>query len=550
MSQSYSIVREDQFIEATRDSGYKGTDSALSELIDNSLQAKATSVSIRLSSEEQEQNGRGRPKQPRVVDLVIADNGRGMDKTTLRRSLRFGDGSRFGDRAGLGRFGMGLPNASVSQCTRVEVYSWQRNAMPLFTYIDVKEIAASQLSEVPEPWHEDIPADLKDLATSASGTIIIWRNCDRIDHDGRVDTLIRTLRHSLGRMFRYFLITDFHLTINDIEIAPFDPSYLMPESRIDDEPLATQHGDRIAIEIPIPGMVDQTSTVEVSFTLLPEHWQTTFNKDSKARSSRYIDSTAGFSMVRHGREVDLIRSPFHAKHWTDSWYRVEVRFEPELDEVFGVTHTKQHARIVNGTPIFERLKNVILPNVNTMKAMIVARGKKSHKARADRAEIAANNVLPRLKPLEDLAQKPEAVSAQEISDYVESQRAKGLPDEMIADLEQRLTDFQLLVEMESLPGAPFYRSKIVGSSIIVLLNTDHLFYDRIFKRLENESPVAKTGVELLLMTLARAEVLASPECRDWYEDQRQEWSQHMKVFLGQLDEVDPTEDTSDNRIDA
>src|SRR5687767_4764972 len=66
MKFDYSIVRQDRFIEATRDSGYKGTDSALSELIDNSIQARATSVAVEFISVDEEMDGPGRPKMPRV----------------------------------------------------------------------------------------------------------------------------------------------------------------------------------------------------------------------------------------------------------------------------------------------------------------------------------------------------------------------------------------------------------------------------------------------------------------------------------------------------
>jgi hypothetical protein len=36
-----SIIAVDKFIQATRDSGYKGTASAISELVDNAIQARA-----------------------------------------------------------------------------------------------------------------------------------------------------------------------------------------------------------------------------------------------------------------------------------------------------------------------------------------------------------------------------------------------------------------------------------------------------------------------------------------------------------------------------
>ncbi len=233
---SFSIVRQDQFIQATRDSGYKGTDSALSEVIDNAIQAKATKVKIHMNGEEQEYSGRGPRPQPRVSEVAIADDGRGMDSGTLRKALRFGDGSRFNDRSNLGRFGMGLPNSSVSQCVRFEVYTWQRDGKTLFTYVDVGEVASGKMEEVPEPIEKPIPDEYQDLANSKSGTLVVWKGCDRLDHGGKLDTLDRSLRHSLGRMFRYFLIQDFELTLNGKPITPFDPLFLIAEARLKGEP--------------------------------------------------------------------------------------------------------------------------------------------------------------------------------------------------------------------------------------------------------------------------------------------------------------------------
>ena len=207
MKTDYSIVRQDRFIEATRDSGYKGTASALSELIDNSIQAGATAIEIKTIAVEQEANGPGRPAQPRVMEIAIADNGRGMDPETLRRALRFGDSSRFDDRSGLGRFGMGLPNASVSQCRRLEVYTWMRGAKPTWTYIDVEEIANGDMTEVPEPQETVIPAPYAALTQSPSGTLEVWKGCDRLDHGAKQETLVRALRPRLGSMFRSDLST-------------------------------------------------------------------------------------------------------------------------------------------------------------------------------------------------------------------------------------------------------------------------------------------------------------------------------------------------------
>ena len=107
----HSIVAVDKFIQATRDSGYKGTASAIAELIDNALQAEADQIEVFIQKTGED------PRYP--LEVCVCDNGSGMDPFTLRQAMRFGGSSRFNDRSGIGRYGMGLPNSSLSQARTV-----------------------------------------------------------------------------------------------------------------------------------------------------------------------------------------------------------------------------------------------------------------------------------------------------------------------------------------------------------------------------------------------------------------------------------------------
>jgi hypothetical protein len=60
------------------------------------------------------------------LNLSVLDNGCGMDPTTLRQALRFGGSSRFNDRSGLGRFGIGLPNSSLSTHSCIQFSTRQK----------------------------------------------------------------------------------------------------------------------------------------------------------------------------------------------------------------------------------------------------------------------------------------------------------------------------------------------------------------------------------------------------------------------------------------
>ncbi len=67
-----SIVAVDRFIKATRDSGYSSTSSALSELVDNSIEAGANRIQIIVET------------QSTGFIISVCDNGCGMDPFTLR----------------------------------------------------------------------------------------------------------------------------------------------------------------------------------------------------------------------------------------------------------------------------------------------------------------------------------------------------------------------------------------------------------------------------------------------------------------------------------
>ena len=95
-------------IKAMRDSGYKNTAYALAELIDNAAQANATMIEVLCVERRELVRERERS---RLHEIAVLDNGTGMDARTLRMALQFGNGTRLDDRSGIGRFGMGLPNA-------------------------------------------------------------------------------------------------------------------------------------------------------------------------------------------------------------------------------------------------------------------------------------------------------------------------------------------------------------------------------------------------------------------------------------------------------
>src|SRR5438034_400525 len=95
---------------ALRSIGYS-FEAAVADVIDNSVDARATNVLVRVIT-----------TRSGHLDLAIWDDGSGMDEKTLKEAMRFGaDVSQ--EIARLGKFGLGLKLASLSQAREVRVAS-------------------------------------------------------------------------------------------------------------------------------------------------------------------------------------------------------------------------------------------------------------------------------------------------------------------------------------------------------------------------------------------------------------------------------------------
>ena len=231
-------------IDSMRDNGFLSAAHALAELIDNSIQAKADRVEL-ITFEHRSTGARA---VKRIKKIGILDNGSGMDADTLHLALEFGASVNRQKTKGIGKFGMGLPNSSISQCKRVDVWSWTVANQYLHTYLDIDEIKKGNLDMIPVPKEEDLPADIKGAlgeTMTPSGTLVVWSKIDRCQwKTGR--SIYRHTQDIVGRMYRNFLkegavsirfksaeMTDsLYIVDEEIPFSANDPMYLMKKTSL------------------------------------------------------------------------------------------------------------------------------------------------------------------------------------------------------------------------------------------------------------------------------------------------------------------------------
>lgn len=361
---AHDIVPTHLAVQAMRDNGYKNAAYALAELMDNAIQAGASQVEL-LCGERKEQ-GEVR-RRSRIEQIAVLDNGCGMDANVLRLALQFGNGTHLDEdkHTGIGRFGMGLPSSSISQCQRVDVWSWQNGIEnALHSYLDLDEIKNQRLTEVPEPTSKAIPITWTRIGQQfgESGTLVVWSNIDRcIWRTGKA--IIENSEFVIGRMYRKFInsgavkirMVAFDLATYSLILEkyalPNDPGYLIEKTSCP-APFNNQ-----AMFRPWEGDTSYEATYKINFKDKEHDVKVRFSyAKEEARQAepgknpgslphgQHAAKNVGISVVRAGRELELDTVVVNASDPRERWWGVEVEFPPSLDDIFGVTNNKQSAR--------------------------------------------------------------------------------------------------------------------------------------------------------------------------------------------------------------
>jgi len=208
-------------MQSLRAVGYT-TPAAVADLVDNSISANARRVAIRFTA----------APEPLVA---VVDDGDGMDESTLVSAMRFGSRDPRLPSTGidLGRFGLGLKTASLSQCRRVTVASCSHGRLAVARWdLDECERRGSWWLEIPES--STVPPDVIGLLRSnGRGTAVVWQNLDRLAIDGisdprhALDVSMESVGDHLAMVFHRFLAGEvggaFDITINDRPLPRLDP---------------------------------------------------------------------------------------------------------------------------------------------------------------------------------------------------------------------------------------------------------------------------------------------------------------------------------------
>jgi Histidine kinase-, DNA gyrase B-, and HSP90-like ATPase len=328
-----------RLIRSLRDMGYDFA-AAVADLIDNSIEAKATLVAVDIEFDGDDSWVR------------ITDNGRGMATAELKEAMRYGAERDYEDDD-LGKFGLGLKTASMSQCQRLSVASRvnkDRADIAAFCW-DLDHIDKTNRWEILPLDRNGLGPAIREPLKEKTGTVVLWQRLDRIlgfKHPygefarKRLLSMCRELEEHLGMVFHRFLAGEarsrrFKILVNGNVVEPWDP-YARNEPH-------TQELQPVTLAVEQDGMVLGEVLIE-PFVLPHQDKFSSPLAHGKASGPRKWNRQQGFYIYRANRMIqsggwsNLRTIDEHLK-----LARVAISYPPKLDEAFKINVAKMRVQL-------------------------------------------------------------------------------------------------------------------------------------------------------------------------------------------------------------
>ncbi len=606
-------------IESQRKSGYRHTAAAAREIVDNAIEASADTIHVIFDHVERVDTGkRGKKGRKRQVVSAVAfiDNGSGMKPGLARYALAWGGGTHYDKPTSLGRFGFGLPNASINQTRSTQVFtrtegeqSWRK------AELDIDNVNGNGSTCIGEEVQSDLPGFVQDYLVRNSidlkrGTVVVWMTPDRLTYR-RTATLKEHFLDDFGVVYRYLLNDGLKIIVDGQPVEPTDPLFLMPKGRLyrpvggDDAPRIvwentfvlkvytdSDTGERLLKNVEKPNEIDaddpdlQFGRVQVRVVRFPPGFA--LGRKGEAQIEPIDDyaqdrlaireSRRGVSFVRANREIetkDVFPRSRRAKstglgdwpllqgyayHWA-----CEIRFDPDLDEIFGITNDKQ--RVEPHENLWKILASDDLDPRPLDRQLQLEQNwqKQERKSRRDEIRLASARKADKSDiptPAEQAAVTADIVTGvsteapparqAEVKEKTEEAirrknkeaKANGKSELTSQDKEKYLKTLEnekkrkpySIEYADRSPDEPFYSPEFGPvEKVVVRINRGHPFYKLFYQGLRELSVPdggvsPKDAVDYLLIALSKGELGTHvDECRFWYEEQRKGvWSKELE----------------------
>lgn len=318
-----------------RSMGYT-LEAAMADVIDNSISANAKNIWIEF------------PKDPRFCYITICDDGHGMSKKDLFEAMKYGSAISSDNRAeeDLGRFGLGLKSASLSQCKKLTVASKFNGSIHAYIW-DIDLVGNDWLIQECTLEEIDNIYEIQKLKGLEHGTLIVWEKFDIIEKSFGVGAYT-ALNARMDDVCRYLELI-FHRFLNGDANSL---SIKMGEySLIGLDPFLEKHNKttpKKEMKIPITDSTGVERLITVKPFILPYQKYLAKSDMEKLGGIDSYHTKQGFYVYRNKRLI-IWGTWFRMKpkHELTNQARIRVDIPNMLDDIWGIDIKKQNATLPN-----------------------------------------------------------------------------------------------------------------------------------------------------------------------------------------------------------
>lgn len=443
-----------KLIESLRSTGYSNY-SAIADLIDNSLDAHAANVKVKIGTSTGNDHL-----------LTISDDGDGMSEAVLDQAMRLGSEIAKDYNSDLGRFGMGLITASISIGRRLVVITKQHGQY-LTAIHDVDEIISKKdfVKELRRSTEQEMNTFMVHTGAAMHGTVIMISKIDHLQ-SRNLSQFTSKLVSDLGEIFREYINAGKHLFVNEKDVRAKDPLML------NDSETDVMFDETFQLDVDGDGEPDD---IRLRIAALPKL------SEADSESLKINQSNQGFYIMRNNRQIARATTlGIFTKHNYLNRFRAELFFSGSIDGPLGVNFTKSGIELNDA--VMSWVSQAASAQISTIRKQATKNkardtdAKTTHKG-AERIVETKSNILPDFKP--------------EIMENV-----------LVGEQNWRETHKNSVEFKTAEKGrlGPLFEHDVHGRKLIITYNIEHPFYLAFFGNTEHKDLI--DAVDCLVYSIA------------------------------------------------
>jgi len=319
-----------KFIDSQRSMGYK-LKRAIAEHVDNAIDATARKIQVVLLGD----------KRSAIEEIVILDNGSGMDFDTLKNSFKLG-ADRVRSAGDLGYFGMGGTLGSLSFSAQKKTYTrgagdndFIGRSYDLDVCEDRDQWVTREESIIPSQYEELFT---KTFGDKCAGTIIVHKALDKI-RPQRGDQIKKQLAAYFGEIFcEYITLGNVEITVDGERVEATDPLHW-------NDPDTMQLVDEQYIFKGNTYRIQAVDLIRVAQREPSNYLSFNGRKPVLAQGGYFFRSNR---LIKGALTNSNGLEGFWAQHPTSMFFRFKISFDAQMDQAMGVNVQKSHIDMVQG----------------------------------------------------------------------------------------------------------------------------------------------------------------------------------------------------------